>query len=138
LQWICSGKIRKFKLGEAMRSLTVIFLILVLALVSCQAAPLETSIPATQADVDRSTSTPASASATASLTPTAAVTATATAVPAGTIYVDTLEQEIYPFVENGKCSLGEAIFAANAGEPKDSCAAGAADQGCIRRPIPFF
>ena len=112
-----------------MRSLTVLFLILVLALVSCQSAPPQTLIPATQAD--ESTSTPAPVPATATSTSTAAVTATVTAVPAGTIHVDTLEQEIYPFVENGKCSLGEAIFAANAGEPKDSCAAGAADQSVI-------
>lgn len=111
-----------------MRSLTVIFLILVLVLVSCQSAPPQTSIPATQADV--STSTPAPVPAKATSTSTVVVTATATAVPAGTIYVDTLEQEIYPFVENGECSLGEAIFAANAGEPKDSCAAGA-DQSVI-------
>ena len=74
---------------------------------------------------------PAPVPATATSTSTAAVTATATAVPAGTIHVDTLEQEIYPFVENGKCSLGEAIFAANGGEPKDSCAAGAADGSVI-------
>src|SRR5688572_19174696 len=105
-----------------MRSLSMIFLILVLALVSCQSAPPQTLIPATQAD--ESTSTPAPVPATATSTSTAAVTATATAVPAGTIHVDTLEQEVYPFVENGKCSLGEAIFAANAGESKDSCAAG--------------
>ena len=94
-----------------MRSLTVLFLILVLALVSCQSAPPQTLIPATQAD--ESTFTPAPVPATATSTSTAAVTATVTAVPAGTIHVDTLEQEIYPFVENGKCSLGEAIFAAN-------------------------
>ena len=51
--------------------------------------------------------------------------AAATSVPvAGLIQVDTLEQEVYPFVENGKCSLAEAVFAANAGKPQDTCAAG--------------
>lgn len=112
-----------------MRSLTMIFLILVLALVSCQAAPPETSIPVTQPD--ESTSTPEPVLATGTATSTAAVTATVTAIPAGTIHVDTLEQEIYPFVENGKCSLGEAIFASNSGESKDSCAAGVPDHSVI-------
>ncbi len=51
-------------------------------------------------------------------------TSTPTAVAKGIIHVDTLEQEVYPFVENGKCSLAEAIIAANTAAPKDSCAAG--------------
>jgi len=45
--------------------------------------------------------------------------------------VDTLAQEVYPFIENGRCSLAEAIFAANSGEPKDSCAAGIPGESII-------
>src|SRR5829696_9447185 len=58
-------------------------------------------------------------------------THTPTAVPAGLIRVDTLEQEVYPFVENGKCSLAEAIFAANSGQQKDSCEAGVPGESVI-------
>lgn len=58
-------------------------------------------------------------------------TSTSTALPEGVIFVDTLEQEVYPFMENGKCSLAEAIIAANSGEPKDSCAAGVPGKSII-------
>src|SRR5688500_15191029 len=47
---------------------------------------------------------------------------------AGQIQVDTFDQEIYPYIENGNCSLGEAITASNTLEPVDACAAGA-EQG---------
>ena len=63
------------------------------------------------------------------LSPTTAPTPTT--VPEGVIHVDTLEQEVYPFVENGNCSLAEAIFAANAAQAKDGCAAGGADESVI-------
>ena len=58
-------------------------------------------------------------------------TSTPTALPEGVIFVDTTEQEVYPFVENGKCSLGEAIVAANTGEAKDTCAAGVPGKSVI-------
>lgn len=66
-----------------------------------------------------------------SATPFVLGTATPTLLPKGVIFVDTLEQEAYPFEENGKCSLGEAIFAANSGEAKDSCAAGVPGESVI-------
>ncbi len=81
--------------------------------------------------------TPVSATATrpaATVTPAPSATAVATATlrpsatptpqPAGVIHVDTLEQETYPFPENGNCSLAEAISAANLLRPVDGCAAG--------------
>jgi hypothetical protein len=48
-----------------------------------------------------------------------------TDLSAGQIQVDTFEQEIYPYIENGNCSFGEAITASNTLEPVDACAAGA-------------
>lgn len=51
--------------------------------------------------------------------------------PKGAIVVDTLEQEVYPFIENGNCSFAEAIIAANSGEPRDSCAAGVPGKSVI-------
>jgi predicted outer membrane repeat protein len=63
--------------------------------------------------------------------PMASATSSPTLTPAGLIRVDTLEQEVYPFVDNGKCSLAEAIFAANSGEPKDSCEAGVPGESII-------
>ena len=69
---------------------------------------------------------------TSRLTPTIEpATVTPTLVPAGMIFVDTLDQEVYPFVENGKCSLAEALFAANSAKPKDTCAAGGQEQSTI-------
>jgi predicted outer membrane repeat protein len=61
----------------------------------------------------------------------AAGTSTPTTSAEGLILVDTLEQEVYPFAENGKCSFAEAILAANTGEPKDSCAAGSPGKSVI-------
>ncbi len=59
------------------------------------------------------------------------VTPTSTSSPANVIYVDTLEQEVYPFVQNGKCSFAEAIMAANTGKPFDSCNTGELGQSVI-------
>src|SRR5690606_15861686 len=53
-----------------------------------------------------------------------AVTPTATLSPANVIYVDTLEQEVYPFEQHGKCSFAEAIMAANTGKQLDTCNTG--------------
>jgi hypothetical protein len=84
------------------------------------------SIP-TPAEVSGETATvPASSSAV-----DATVTPTSTALPDNVIRVDTLEQEVYPFIENGKCSFGEAIITANSGEPVDSCAAGIQGESVI-------
>lgn len=50
-----------------------------------------------------------------------AETATSTALPEDIIFVDTLEQEVYPFVQNGNCSFAEAIMTANTAKQYDSC-----------------
>jgi predicted outer membrane repeat protein len=115
-----------------MRPVSIYLSILLLIATGCQSAAVSTQVPAVQEPVT-STSVPATQSLPASETasPTEASTQTPTASPAGLIRVDTLEQEVYPFVENGKCSLGEAVFAANAGEPKDTCEAGVQGESVI-------
>lgn len=111
-----------------MRPFLVCLCIPVFTITACQSTTVGTSAPVDQA-VEALTLAPAIISP--SETPSPTETATPTVVPAGFIQVDTLEQEVYPFVENGKCSLAEAIFAANSGQPKDSCAAGVPDQSII-------
>lgn len=59
------------------------------------------------------------------------VTPTTTPSPANVIYVDTLEQEVYPFLQNGKCSLAEAIMAANTEKQFDTCNTGILGQSVI-------
>ncbi len=107
-----------------MRQTVFLFLILILSAIACQSAPVTGAPSAPTPDsVSESTTTPQASAPESTFTPT---------VPAaGVIFVDTREQEIYPFIENGKCSLGEAIFAANASAPKDSCAAGVINQSVI-------
>lgn len=107
-----------------MRQIFSLFSILVLAMIACQSATA-TNAPSTPT-VDSVSETGATHQ---SFTPEATIAPTNP--PVGVIFVDTLEQEAYPFLENGKCSLGEAIFAANAAKPKDSCAAGAAEGSVI-------
>lgn len=99
--------------------------ILVLATAACQsgATPAPPIDPLTGAATEEVLSP--------SATPFVLGTATPTLLPEGVIFVDTLEQEAYPFEENGKCSLGEAIYAANSGEAKDSCAAGVPGESVI-------
>lgn len=113
-----------------MRPFFASLFVIVLALTACNSSP--TSIPV-EVTMETPTSIPATQALSPSETPspTEAATQTPTILPAGLIQVDTLEQEVYPFVENGKCSFGEAIFAANAGEPKDSCAAGVPGESVI-------
>ncbi|MDL1941046.1 hypothetical protein FBQ99_01730 [Chloroflexi bacterium CFX2] len=64
-------------------------------------------------------------------TPVPAGTSTPAAPKEGVIFVDTLEQEVYPFVQNGKCSLAEAIMAANTAKQFDSCNAGVPGKSVI-------
>jgi len=59
-----------------------------------------------------------------SQTTTPTLSPTPTPTPVGLIQVDSLEQEVYPFVENGNCSLAEAIYAANLQKRVDACPAG--------------
>jgi predicted outer membrane repeat protein len=107
-----------------MRPTLFLFLILILLSIACQSAAV-TGAPSTLTPdpVSESTATPQASAPESTFTPTSPA--------AGVIHVDTLEQEVYPFLENGKCSLGEAIFAANSGQPKDSCAAGVINQSVI-------
>jgi predicted outer membrane repeat protein len=111
-----------------MRFLPVCLFVSGIILSACGRTPVGTSVPL---DAVTETLTVAPAVSAPSETPVPIETITPTIPPAGLIHVDTLEQEVYPFVENGKCSLGEAIFAANAGEPKDTCAAGVKGQSII-------
>jgi predicted outer membrane repeat protein len=111
-----------------MRSFLVCLFVSVFALSACQGTTAITSVPV---DSVTGTSTFAPATLSPSETPSPIATITPTIPPAGLIRVDTFEQEVYPFVENGKCSLGEAIFAANAGETKDTCAAGVQGESII-------
>jgi predicted outer membrane repeat protein len=107
-----------------MRSTFVYLFVIVFSLSACQGNPAPTTSVPVEQEVETPTLAPTIQSLSPSETPSPAETTTPTMLPAGVIQVDSLEQEVYPFVENGKCSLGEAIFVANAGESKDSCAAG--------------
>lgn len=106
-----------------MRQLLLVSSILLIAVTACQSAAPATSFPVEPLPVTTTASVISSPQPTVTATPAPVDNATSTPDP-GVIHVDTLDQEVYPFVENGKCSLGEAIFAANAGAPQDSCAAG--------------
>lgn len=111
-----------------MRPFLVFLLILVFTAAACGGAASTT--PAPTAGPNAASTAPAPVSP--SDTPSPADTSTPAPTPAlGMIRVDTLEQEAYPFVDNGKCSLAEAIIAANTGEPKDSCAAGIPGESVI-------
>jgi predicted outer membrane repeat protein len=104
-----------------------------IVLPACQPG-MSPTLPSTPEEVSATqavASLPPAPSETPAPSATPPASQTSTAEPAGLIRVDTLEQEVYPFVENGKCSLGEAIFAANAGEPEDSCAAGVQGESII-------
>lgn len=108
-----------------MKKIVLSLSILVLATVACQSEA--TPAPLT----DPLTGSATEAVLSPSATPFVLGTATPTSLPQGFIVVDSLEQEVYPFVENGKCSLGEAIIAANSGEAKDSCSAGVPGESVI-------
>jgi len=112
-----------------MRPVFVFLLVLVVVASACQASPAVPTVAPVEPAVETPTSAPPTQTSSPSETPSPEKTATMPA--AGVIHVDTLTQEIYPFEENGECSLGEAIFAANSGLPKDSCAAGVPGESVI-------
>ena len=117
-----------------MRTFYILFLILSLASIACGATAITTptSMPQPMNTLSLATQTNEQFSDLPTVTPTLEpASATSTPIPSGMIFVDTLEQEVYPFVENGKCSLAEAIFAANSAKPKDTCAAGGKEQSII-------
>jgi predicted outer membrane repeat protein len=95
------------------------------ALPAAESLPVTASMEPEVADVlDTATAVPPS-------TQTLQTTATGTPSPEGLIRVDTLEQEVYPFVENNLCSLAEAIIAANLKKSVDSCPAGGEESSII-------
>lgn len=133
-----------------MRSVTLLLVALTLVLTACAprevpatggTLPLEagTLPPSRAGALSASTQTAtgttapptATAAPTSTATPTPSPSATPEPEPAGLIRVDTLAQEVYPFPENGNCSLAEAISAANLLQPVDGCAAGVEDQTVI-------
>ena len=107
-----------------MRPIITLFFILALLTIACGGTA--TALPSSpQPDpVKGPSSTPTAASVPQN-------ESTVTPQPANLIKVDTLEQEVYPFTENGKCSLSEAIIAANSGKAVDTCAAGVPDESVI-------
>lgn len=114
-----------------MRVLIVILLILVLGSVACQPTSTNIPIPTSTIPLPIEVPTETATASVSSLTEEPAITPTAESLPENLIHVDTLEPEVYPFIENGKCSFAEAIIAANSGEPKDSCAAGVPGESVI-------
>jgi hypothetical protein len=91
--------------------------------------PVDMPLTATDQPVVPTTSpTTSVAPATALLTdvPTLQVTSTPTltatpAAPADAVVVDTLDQEVYPFIADGNCSLGEAIQTIVTQQVEDKC-----------------
>lgn len=127
-----------------MRRVLFVTLVLVILLAACQPSVIPVSSGAASATAPAPTAglpTPTSPapSSTAAIPPTAVPTATSTpsptAEPVGLIRVDTLQQEVYPYPENGNCTLAEAISAANSLKPVDGCAAGV-ESGSVIELIP--
>jgi predicted outer membrane repeat protein len=120
-----------------MRAFATLFFVLVLSTLACGSGNINTpavsNSPTEEAAVTQTASDPASETATppASDPTEEPVTPTATPSPANVIFVDTLEQEVYPFIENGKCSLAEAIMAANTARQFDSCNTGVLGESVI-------
>ena len=114
-----------------MRVLIVILLFLVLGSAACQPASTNIPIPTPTIPFPIEVTTVTTTASVSPLTEEPAVSSTPISLPDNVIRVDTFEQEVYPFVENGKCSFAEAIIAANSGVSKDSCAAGVQGEAVI-------
>ncbi len=99
----------------------ILLVVLCIALAACAPTRASTDLP--KETIDSVAPTNDVAPATATEAPTAP-TSTVDLFSAR-IVVDSFEQEVYPFVVDGDCSLGEAIKAANTALPVDGCAAGA-------------
>ncbi len=110
-----------------MRPFVTLFLILALMSIACGSGTVSTPAPVVSTDVNVPSST-----AFVSSSPTdEPVPPTSTPSPENVIFVDTLEQEVYPFAHNGKCSLAEAIMAANTAKQFDSCKTGVLGESVI-------
>jgi len=100
-----------------------VVLIIVLLTMSCSLAgkvPVNSS--SVPAKISSLTSSPPTKIVTQTVpaTDTPAVTPTSS-VPSGAVVVDTFDQEVYPFKQNGNCSLGEAIWAVQTQKDQDGC-----------------
>ena len=110
-----------------MRPFVTLFVILVLMSIACGSGTVSTPAPVVSTDANVPSST-----AFVSSNPTdEPVPPTSTPSPENVIFVDTLEQEVYPFAQNGKCSLAEAIMAANTAKQFDSCKTGVLGESVI-------
>jgi hypothetical protein len=81
---------------------SLIFVLMIAVIMGCNLTTEAEGLPTGQA-----TSTPA-------FTPTPAA-------PADAVVVDTLDQEVYPFIADGNCSLGEAIQTIVTQQVEDKC-----------------
>lgn len=96
-----------------------------------QEIPLQTASSTASPAPRTSTPQPPTGTPSPTVQPTTPPTETFTPEPAGLIRVDTLEQEVYPFIENGRCSLAEAIIAANQKKQVDTCPPGGEEESVI-------
>src|SRR5215207_5116095 len=96
-------KWKKSRGGETMRSYYPALAALMLVATACQGGAQPVVPVSTTAARGFETPTLLPATSSPSQTSAPAETNTPTALSAGLIRVDTLEQEVYPFVENGKC-----------------------------------
>lgn len=107
-----------------MRPLILFVIVMLIATLACGSGDVSTPVvsnSSTQEVVTQIASNPAESLVTPTTTPT----------PENVIYVDTLEQEVYPFIQNGKCSFAEAIMAANTAKQFDSCNTGVLGESVI-------
>jgi hypothetical protein len=108
-----------------MRQISYCFLSLLFFLSACQ-----TVVPAPPSTEETQPVTPALGVTSVPLDSTSESQLSPTP-EANVIQVDSFEQEVYPFIQNGNCTFAEAITAANTSQPVDGCPAGAADGGLI-------
>lgn len=108
-----------------MRAFVTLFLVLILSILACGGGNIQTpsasNLPTETVTATQTVSSPIEERHTPTITPS----------PANVIFVDTLEQEVYPFLQNGKCSLAEAIMAANTARQFDSCNIGVLGESVI-------
>ena len=89
-------------------------------------APSATASVSNPTEVSTSTVAPA-ATETPAATPTSSI-------PSGAVVVNTFDQEVFPFKQDGNCSLGEAIWAVQTHKDQDGCVV-AAGSSTIYMPM---
>ncbi len=100
--------------------LIVIFLVTSCSFVNNITAGNQTSPTVAARSTAVSTSSVSNPNEASTSTTSPAVTPTSS-VPSGAVVVDTFDQEVYPFKQNGNCSLGEAIWAVQTQKDQDGC-----------------